>query len=144
MQREDPPFKKELADVFASFNRLLSLPETQLAGIHKIQVSRSGDHWGCVVMVTPFTEGGVGVLPRHPAGAGSDILIWGDSVRRLWVWPLSTVYDVMLWCRHFTSGLLDSVRNMEISAIPLQKLTFITSVLESPIRLLDNEGCGPL
>lgn len=73
MQREDPSFKKDLLEVFSSFNRLLSLPETQLTSIHKIQVSimrvsLGGVHGNIV------TEGGAGVLPSHSSRASSDIL----------------------------------------------------------------------
>lgn len=38
------------------------------------------------------------------------------------------------------SELLDSVQNRDVVAIPQQKLVFVSAILQSSVKLLDNEG----
>ncbi|CAI8008710.1 hypothetical protein GBAR_LOCUS5941, partial [Geodia barretti] len=40
----------------------------------------------------------------------------------------------------FVSDLLDSVQNRDVPSIPQQKLVFVTSILQSSVKLLDNGG----
>lgn len=76
----DPVFISDFSDVFASFNQLMRIPETQLKKIHVVQVGVVCCY-GDVYVISMATESDVGVFPGHSARTAADLHPPRDRVR---------------------------------------------------------------
>ena len=149
----DPVFIKDFSDVFASFNNLMNIPETQLKGVHVVQVGGACCHGNISLMCYfPVTESDDGIFSSRSTRAATSLHSPWDCVSQLclhmsgsipYCWILCPGFippRVPFPCRVFVSDLLDSVQNRDVPSIPQQKLVFVTSILQSSVKLLDNGG----
>ena len=70
----DPVFIKDFSDVFASFNNLMNIPETQLKGVHVVQVGGACYHGNISRMCYfPVTESDDGIFSSRSTRAATSL-----------------------------------------------------------------------